>query len=383
MHDLSADTNVADIEIPCIVFFILTPLFLAIRFSSRLKTGSGFGWDDWTILLSWAFAQVVSSLLIAACHHGFGQHIYNISPLEQKLTLKLYYVAQAFYKLTLNLTKASILLLYLRIFLQRWFRISCYVLLSIILSYMLATTAASIWQCTPIDRAWDRSIPGTCISVTGNWYANAGFSIATDIAILVLPMQPIFRSNLPTKQKWALVIVFALGIFVTITSILRMQTLNFSSTSSDPTYDVASSAWTVIEENVAIICACLPMCKGPLNWLFPSIFASTVRRTSGYKPSQNTDNSSRTYWGPMRGDSEMLSTRVTSIQGRKPSVAVVSNDNNSQEYMLEDTISTDRSSEVEEGRGIRKVIQYDITVHTSGGNEKEPARKFELRGAKD
>lgn len=79
----------------------------------------------------------------------------------------------------------------------------------------------------------------------------------------------------------------------------------------------------------------------------------------------------------------MLSTRVTSIQGRKPSVAVVSNDNNSQEYMLEDTISTDRSSEVEEGRGIRKVIQYDITVHTSGGNEKEPARKFELRGAKD
>ncbi|KAI1377141.1 hypothetical protein F4677DRAFT_459487 [Hypoxylon crocopeplum] len=365
-EDVAVDTNVVDILAPCIVFFALTPIFLGVRISSRLKTGSGLGWDDWTILISWVFAQIVSGLLIGACQHGFGQHIYNLQPSDQKLALKIYYIAQAFYKLTLNLTKASILLLYLRIFLQRWFRISCYILLGVILCYMLATTASSIWQCTPISRAWDKSVPGTCISITGNWYANAGFSIATDVAILVLPMQPIFRSSLPKKQKWALVIVFALGIFVTITSILRMQTLDFSSTSSDPTYDVASSTWTAIEENVAIICACLPMCKGPLNWLFPSIFVSPPRQaSSSYKPSQHSDNSSRNYWAPIRGDSEMLSTRVTSIQGRKSSTG----GNLSQEYMLEETSSTDRGSDVEDIRGIRKVIEYDITVHTPGGSE--------------
>ncbi|KAI1654046.1 hypothetical protein F4813DRAFT_372885 [Daldinia decipiens] len=359
------ESNVVDIEIPCFVFFALTPLFLSIRILSRLKTGSGIGWDDGTIIVSWAFAQTVSGLLIAACKHGFGQHIYNIPIQDQTLALKLYYVAQAFYKLTLNLTKASILLLYLRIFLQRWFRISCYVLLGIILSYMLATAASSIWQCTPISRAWDKSVPGTCISITSNWYANAGFSIATDIIILVLPMQPILRSNLPPKQKWALMIVFALGIFVTITSILRMQTIDFSSTSSDPTYDVASSTWTVIEENVAIICACLPMCKGPLNWLFPSVFMSTSKRTSSsYQPGQPTINSGRNYWAPTRGDSEMLNTRVTSVQGCKSTGS-----RNSQEYMLEDTGSLDRSSDVDEVRGIRKVIQYDITVHTSGDSK--------------
>ncbi|KAI1097790.1 integral membrane protein [Jackrogersella minutella] len=362
--NIQVDSNIVDIEVPCIVFFVLTPVFLAIRITSRQKTGSGLGWDDWTIMISWVFAQIVSSLLIAACMHGFGQHINMITVPEQSLTLKLYYVAQAFYKLTLNLTKASVLLLYLRIFLQRWFKISCYVLLCIILGYMVATTASSIWQCTPISRAWDKSIPGTCISITGNWYANAGFSIATDIAILVLPMQPIYRSNLPRKQKWALIIVFALGIFVTITSIIRMQTLDFSSTSSDPTYDVASSTWTVIEENVAIICACLPMCKGPLNWLFPSIFAQASKRNSaGNKLSHHSDNSTRSYWAPMRGDREMLSTRVTSIQGRKPSTG-----NYSEEYMLEITSSVDRMSDVEDVRGIRKVIQYDITVQTSGSS---------------
>ncbi len=41
-----------EIQVPCIVFFILTPLFLTIRIWSRLHTRSGLGWDDWTILVS-------------------------------------------------------------------------------------------------------------------------------------------------------------------------------------------------------------------------------------------------------------------------------------------------------------------------------------------
>ncbi|KAI0160000.1 integral membrane protein [Hypoxylon sp. FL1284] len=369
MESLSEDNNIVDILVPCIVFFALTPVFLAIRLLSRLKTGSGLGRDDSTIIASWVFSQIVSSLLIAACQHGFGQHIYNISPQEQSLTLKLYYVAQIFYKLTLNLSKASILFLYLRIFIQRWFRISCYVVLAVILSYMVATTGASIWQCTPIERAWDKSVDGTCITITGNWISNASFSVITDVILVLLPVQPIFKSNLPTKQKWALTIVFTLGIFVTITSIFRLQTLQFSSQSADQTYDIASSTWTVIEENVAIICACLPMCKGPLNWLFPSIFVSTTRRASGaYKPGQyHTDNSSRNHWTPTRGDSEMLSTRITSIQGRKKAA------NNSLECMLEGTRSIDQSIDVEDVRGIRKVIEYDITVHRSGSSQ-EPVQ---------
>jgi hypothetical protein len=150
-------------------------------------------------------------MMMFSVHHGFGQHVFNLSTDNRLMTLKLFYVAQIFYKLTINLTKASILLLYLRIFVQRWFRICCYVLLSFILAYMVATTASSIFQCTPIRGAWDKSIGPTCINLTTNWYANAGFSIATDILILLLPMQPLWASNLPVNQKRALMLVFALG----------------------------------------------------------------------------------------------------------------------------------------------------------------------------
>ncbi|KAI1080746.1 hypothetical protein F5B20DRAFT_93426 [Whalleya microplaca] len=367
------ESNALQIQIPCIVFFALTPVFLAIRIWSRLKTRSGLGWDDWTIIVSWIFAQTVSGLLVAACTYGFGQHLYNLSDHNRLLTLKLYYIAQAFYKVTLNLTKASILLLYLRIFVQKWFKVTCYVLLAIILSYMLATTASSIWQCTPIARAWDKSIPGTCISITVNWYANAGFSIATDIIILGLPMQPIYQSKLPTKQKWALMVVFALGIFVTVTSILRMQTLDFSSTSSDPTYDITSSIWTVIEDNVALICACLPMCKGVLNWLFPTIFQSSSSHTGSKSSGTGASCSNNSSWTPGRGDRGRLSTRVTSVQAARNHHQGLAADGDSEEYMLEGVgvgsgggRGTGRGSDA----GIRKITEYEIMIQSSGSSKK-------------
>lgn len=111
----------------------------------------------------------------------------------------------------MNMTKMSILMLYLRIFIQRWFRITCYVLLVIITSYMVAAFFASVFQCTPVARAWNKAIPGSCINITTNWYANAGFSIATDIIILTLPMYPLYKSKIILKRKIALMIVFALG----------------------------------------------------------------------------------------------------------------------------------------------------------------------------
>ncbi|OAA81757.1 hypothetical protein LEL_01302 [Akanthomyces lecanii RCEF 1005] len=224
---------------------------------------------------------------------GFGKHIKTLSRPDKLKTLQMFYIAQIFYKLTINLTKTSILLLYRRIFVQQWFRYSCNTLICIIMAYCVATTASSIWQCTPIPFAWDKSLHGSCISMIKNWYANAGFAIATDVLILSLPMQPIWASKLPINQKRALMLIFALGGFVTVTSILRATTLNFSITSLDVTYDISSTLWTMIEMNVAIICACLPMCRMVLAWILPGLFGSmTVSSTA--KNAQSSGSSDPT-----------------------------------------------------------------------------------------
>jgi hypothetical protein len=125
---------------------------------------------------------------------------------------QLFFVAQIFYKLTMNMTKISILLLYMRIFsVFTWFRWIVRGLIGIVTAYMTAAFFASVFQCTPVARAWDKSIPGTCISIEKNWYANAGFSIATDTIILLLPITPILSLKLPAGEKVAVLGVFILG----------------------------------------------------------------------------------------------------------------------------------------------------------------------------
>ncbi|KAJ5794664.1 hypothetical protein N7457_001263 [Penicillium paradoxum] len=302
--NIPGPSKALEIQIPCIVFLVTTPAFVASRMWFRFKSKSGLGWDDWTILASGISAVIVMALMLASCAYGFGQHIANLTTSNKLMTLKLFFVSQAFYKLTMNMTKMSILMLYLRIFIQRWFRITCYVLLVIISSYMVAAFFASVFQCTPVARAWDKTITGTCIDITTNWYANAGFSIATDFIILGLPMYPIYKSKIVLKRKIALMMVFALGAFVAVTSILRMQTLDFSSTSPDTTYDIDSSIWTITEENVAITCACLPMMWAPLARLFPSFLSTDHREgshnsTAVMSPGSTTTPRYRNSWSQL------------------------------------------------------------------------------------
>jgi hypothetical protein len=52
-------------------------------------------------------------------------------------------MSQIFYKCSINLTKASILLLYLRLFVQKPFRLMCWILLGFVAAYGIATTLAS------------------------------------------------------------------------------------------------------------------------------------------------------------------------------------------------------------------------------------------------
>lgn len=179
--------------------------------------------------------------MLAACHYGYGRHVTTLSPSDKYQAFKVriqqlipcsppqhwrisltnqgfsssqyFYLCQVTYKTCINLTKASILLLYLRIFSNtRWLRWACRFMLTTVVMYCLASVTATIFQCIPITKAFDKSLKGTCIDNGQFWYANAGFSIATDVIILILPMPLVYALQVPRVQKAALIMVFALGV---------------------------------------------------------------------------------------------------------------------------------------------------------------------------
>ena len=179
-------------------------------------------------------------------------------------------MCQISYKASINLTKCSILLLYLRLFERvRWLRWTCRFLITCVALYCAASVLVTIFQCTPIEKAFNKTLPGHCIDNGHFWYANAGFSIATDIVIYVIPMPLVHRLQIPWPQRVALMAVFAMGSFIIVTSCLRVTTIDVIATTTDLTYDISSTMWTIIEPNVAVICACLPMIRPLIVKVFP------------------------------------------------------------------------------------------------------------------
>jgi hypothetical protein len=116
------------------------------------------------------------------------------------------------YNLSLTFTKISILIQYLRIFVNRRFFIVCMVALGIVTIYGTWTFFGSIFLCTPVPFFWDKSITGgKCLNQFAVWFTNGGVNIAQDFAILVLPMPLLRNLQIPKGQKRALVAIFALG----------------------------------------------------------------------------------------------------------------------------------------------------------------------------
>ncbi|KAI9813845.1 MAG: hypothetical protein M1827_003635 [Pycnora praestabilis] len=277
-------------------------------------------------------AQTTAILLLIMCDYGYGKHEKSISAPNLFKTLELFWYAQMFYKVNINVTKASILLLYLRIFTLKPYRIASYVLLALVTAFGTALAFSSIFQCIPVPRAYNKKIAGHCIDLTKAWYANAAFSIVTDFLILILPMPVIWQLKMPTRQKIGLMGLFALGTFVLITSILRATTLD-NSKDPDTTWEVTISIWTVIETNVGIICACLPVLAKPLSKLFPSVLGKNSSAPESYltgtqrsKAAVNAESKNNHPWYPlqMRSDNNGvdengMSPPRTSVQARRRS----------------------------------------------------------------
>lgn len=140
--------------------------------------------------------------------------------------MQMLWVAIPMYNASLACTKFSILFQYLRIFPRRPFRISCYIVMSIVALYSTWAFITGFLTCVPVAKFWDRTVKGYCFNFEALWFFNAAMNIATDFTLLIMPMPLLSQLQLPRTQKIALCGVFAIGGLVVITSALRLSSLH-------------------------------------------------------------------------------------------------------------------------------------------------------------
>ncbi|KAK7417437.1 hypothetical protein QQX98_004556 [Neonectria punicea] len=278
-----------------IIMTVLAVTSVGLRLVSRHLKGQKLWWDDWVILFSMGWNFVVVGFIFAMYKCGMGIHADLVDMDDIVMMAKWLVVAEILYAFNLGWTKLSLLLMYYRIFHVPYFKKMAWYVGTFVLAWVITVTFLFIFICIPVEKLWYPELPGRCINQVATWIANAASTILTDIIILLLPLQPIWKLQLGRQEKIGLSVAFGLGFFVVFASAYRTSVL-FTYSATDPTYTLAPTVgWTAIEMSAGIISANLPTLLPVLRIFFRYTglqrLAGTVRSTSRSGFGSKTDRS--------------------------------------------------------------------------------------------
>lgn len=149
--------------------------------------------------------------IFAMHYNGMGLHANTLHPNNVVLIAKFLVVAEILYAFNLVWTKLSILFFYYRIFHLPYFKRWAYAIAIFVIAWVICVTFLFIFICVPVQKLWYPQLPGHCINQVGTWIANAISTIASDLAILILPLPQIWKLQLRAAEKVALTFAFSLG----------------------------------------------------------------------------------------------------------------------------------------------------------------------------
>ncbi|KAK3995731.1 hypothetical protein QBC44DRAFT_12543 [Cladorrhinum sp. PSN332] len=264
---------------------VLATIIVFLRLAMRLRRGAGIGTDDWLIILALIFTWgtwVIGVLFVKL--GGLGRPIIvnmAIDPSRLIINQKLLFSGELIYPSAIAVTKLSILTMYQRIFPTKTMKLGWIVLGGMTAAWYVAVCLVAVFQCKPVGKVFDPMGPGTCINPTDFFLGNSIPNIITDVAILALPTYEVYKLNLPRHQRVALGAVFLLGAGIVAVSSYRLHIhilLAEQGTSADFTMALYDPViWTVLEPDMAIICASLPALGPMLTTFLNSRLVTPVR----------------------------------------------------------------------------------------------------------
>ncbi len=292
--------------------FVLSRLLYKAWFSI-----SELGWDDCTVLTS-LIIGVPSVVIIdrGIVPSGLGKDTWTLPFNHITRFVQWLYALEVLYFLQLAVVKLSLLFFYLRIFPKPIIRRLLWATIAFNILWGAMFAIIAIFQCQPIHSywtSWDKETRGKCIDVNALGWSNAIISIVLDFWMLGLPLTEVFRLQLTRRKKASVALMFSVGTFVTIVSIIRLQSLIVFAVSTNPTWDQTDVVyWSSVEVNFGLICASLPTWRVMLVRFFAKVFGTSQETSRSYYASGSHSQ------GKERGGTALASSKARNTSGKNP-----------------------------------------------------------------
>lgn len=262
-----------------------------------------------TMVAAWLGFIGYTALGFISSNHGSGVHQWDV-PLASFITWiqvrvhtrchksyrwlnKLSNVLEVYYNPLIFVTKLSILIQYLRIFVPSrsgktyW---AIHTLIWVNLLFYLAVMLVQIMSCLPRKKIWDPLVPGTCVDLADVLISGAVINVVSDFSMLILPIAKVWQLQITTARKWGISAVFGTGLLwepetyllvvvklirrysACVSSIMRMVNNIKFSTTDDVTFQLTPVAlWTLAEITSGIVAGCLPVLPAFFRHFRPKI----------------------------------------------------------------------------------------------------------------
>ncbi|KAI1744841.1 hypothetical protein F4680DRAFT_168056 [Xylaria scruposa] len=281
------------------ISFIIVLSRCTVRFFMIFKPSL----DDYMILGALLFTIAYqATIYVVKIHGGLGMPMMTLSSNEMTIFLKGTFAIELIYYTIVFFVKSSIIFMYQRFAIWAIFKKLCYGTNTLLATFYVVCIATTLGQCTPLEKAWDitRMLPGKCINTTAFFYFTSGFNILTDIWILLLPIPTLRSLKISRHNRYVLYSIFGIGGFATAMSCVRLYSIHIYTLAEDPFRDgVLVNLWSMVEVNIAIICASIPALKpliSPRKLLEERRkrrgYSSHITEPLSYRPSKISDFSS-------------------------------------------------------------------------------------------
>ncbi|KAL8393986.1 hypothetical protein RB595_003671 [Gaeumannomyces hyphopodioides] len=234
-------------------------IFVALRIYTRAILVEKVYWEDYTSVAALAFSIVLGVFIVIAFTNGAGRHFETVTEDEFVRIWKFAPAVYTAYQTTHTLCKLSIILQYIRISVMPFEKRFCYAFAAFLGCGFFAAFIELWISCIPFYAIWTPNVPGAvCINSTVDFAVWQTFFIVMDFAILICPLFILRHLTISWPQRVLLGLILAFGAMAGIVSILRLQLIFRSTTSTDKTWDsVPSGLYAVVEVNLGIACSCV------------------------------------------------------------------------------------------------------------------------------
>ncbi|KAI1408492.1 hypothetical protein F5Y13DRAFT_172566 [Hypoxylon sp. FL1857] len=232
--------------------------FICLRAYVRGRLIHALGIDDWIIFVTWLLT--CSFVVVAAIQTKWGLGMKHVEDMPSPNIYpfgNLEYAGSALYILSVLGFKQSLLVSYFRFVPQGMckYGVTC-VLVSCTL-FHVACLIVQLNLCHPIAKQWDSTITdGKCVNLIPFYTSSSSLTIVFDFAVMFLPFPVLIKTKIQKRKKVVLLGLFALGFFITVIQIIRIQ---FMKGLANPLNSGSVILWSAVEVNLGVIVACVPV----------------------------------------------------------------------------------------------------------------------------